>query len=76
VIVGGRDTVIERLAELTDDLGAGTVVGAGGHIGTMPHGQVMESMQRMAEEVFPHFRGDGGLPSYELDDTGSRSTAR
>jgi alkanesulfonate monooxygenase SsuD/methylene tetrahydromethanopterin reductase-like flavin-dependent oxidoreductase (luciferase family) len=69
VIVGGRDTVIERLTELTDDLGAGIVVGAGGHIGTMPHGQVMESMQRMAEEVFPHFRGDGGRPSYELDAT-------
>ena len=56
VIVGGPDTVTERLTELADDVGAGILVGAGGHIGTMPHGQVMESMQRMAEEVFPAFR--------------------
>ena len=56
VIVGSRDTVIERLTELSDDLGAGIVVGAGGHIGSMPHEQTLESMQRMAEEVFPAFR--------------------
>jgi alkanesulfonate monooxygenase SsuD/methylene tetrahydromethanopterin reductase-like flavin-dependent oxidoreductase (luciferase family) len=56
VIVGGRDTVIERLSELADDLGAGIVVGAGGHIGSMPHEQTLESMERMAEEVFPAFR--------------------
>ncbi len=56
VIVGSRDTVIERLTEVTDDLGAGIVVGAGGHIGSMPHEQTLESMQRMAEEVFPAFR--------------------
>lgn len=73
VIVGSRDTVMERLTELTDDLGAGVLVGAGGHIGTMPHGQVMESMQRMAEEVFPHFRGPGGRPSYELEGDGTTS---
>lgn len=66
VIVGSRDTVIERLSELTDEIGAGVLVGAGGHIGSMPHGQVMESMHRMAEEVFPHFRAAGGRPSYEL----------
>ena len=57
VIVGGPDTVIERLTELTDDLGAGIVIGAGGHIGSMPHEQTLESMQRMAESVFPAFRG-------------------
>jgi alkanesulfonate monooxygenase SsuD/methylene tetrahydromethanopterin reductase-like flavin-dependent oxidoreductase (luciferase family) len=56
VIVGSADTVIERLTELTDDLGAGIVVGAGGHIGSMPHEQTLESMERMAEEVFPAFR--------------------
>ena len=57
VIVGSRETVIERLTELSDDLGAGIVVGAGGHIGSMPHEQTVEGMQRMAEEVFPAFRG-------------------
>jgi len=56
VIVGSTDTVIERLTELTDDLGAGIVVGAGGHMGSMPHEQTLESMQLMAEEVFPAFR--------------------
>jgi alkanesulfonate monooxygenase SsuD/methylene tetrahydromethanopterin reductase-like flavin-dependent oxidoreductase (luciferase family) len=56
VIAGSRDTVIERLSELADDVGAGIVVGAGGHFGTMPHEQALESAQRMAEEVFPHFR--------------------
>jgi alkanesulfonate monooxygenase SsuD/methylene tetrahydromethanopterin reductase-like flavin-dependent oxidoreductase (luciferase family) len=66
VIVGSKDTVIERLSELTDDLGAGIVLGAGGHIGTMPHEQVLESSQRMAEEVFPHFREPGNRPSYDL----------
>ncbi|MDX6495891.1 MAG: hypothetical protein QOE17_1877 [Gaiellales bacterium] len=64
VIAGSADTVIERLTELTDDLGAGIVLGAGGHIGTMPHGQVLESSARMAEEVFPHFRAAGAGPSY------------
>lgn len=59
VIVGSADTVIERLTELTDDLGAGILLGAGGHIGSMPHAQALESMQRMAEEVFPYFRESG-----------------
>ena len=56
VIVGSPDTVVERLTELTDDLGAGMLLGAGGHIGSMPHELAMESMQRMAEDVMPAFR--------------------
>jgi alkanesulfonate monooxygenase SsuD/methylene tetrahydromethanopterin reductase-like flavin-dependent oxidoreductase (luciferase family) len=64
IICGSKDTVIERLSEVVDDLGAGIVLAAGGHIGTMPHQQVLESSQRMAEEVFPHFREPGNRPSY------------
>jgi len=64
VIVGSPDTVIERLSEFTDDLGAGIVLGAGGHMGSMPHWQAMKCMQIMAEEVIPHFRAPDGKPSY------------
>ncbi len=68
IIVGSKDTVIERLTELTDDLGAGIVLGAGGHIGAMPHWQVLKSMQIMAEQVTPHFRDPDGKPSYAKQD--------
>jgi alkanesulfonate monooxygenase SsuD/methylene tetrahydromethanopterin reductase-like flavin-dependent oxidoreductase (luciferase family) len=64
VIVGSPDTVIERLTEFTDDLGAGIVLGAGGHMGSMPHWQAMKCMQIMAEDVIPHFRAPDGKPSY------------
>ena len=64
VIVGSPDTVIERLTEFTDDLGAGIVLGAGGHMGSMPHWQAMKCLQIMAEEVIPHFREPDGKPSY------------
>ena len=72
VIVGSRDTVIERLDELADDLGAGIVIGAGSQLGSMPHEQALESAQRMAEEVFPSFRGDGNEPSYQLKNVRER----
>jgi alkanesulfonate monooxygenase SsuD/methylene tetrahydromethanopterin reductase-like flavin-dependent oxidoreductase (luciferase family) len=64
VIVGCPETVIERLTTLSDDLGAGSVLGAGGHVGAMPHWMVMKNAQIMAEEVIPHFRGPDGRPSY------------
>jgi alkanesulfonate monooxygenase SsuD/methylene tetrahydromethanopterin reductase-like flavin-dependent oxidoreductase (luciferase family) len=66
VIVGSTDTVIEQLTELTDDVGVGILLGAGGQIGSMPHEQALESAERMAEQVFPHFREPGNRPSYEL----------
>ena len=43
IIVGSPETVIERLTEFTDDLGAGIVLGAGGHMGSMPHWLVMKN---------------------------------
>lgn len=64
IIVGSPETVIERLTEFTEDLGAGIVLGAGGHMGSMPHWQVMKNTQILAEEVIPHFRDAGGKPSY------------
>jgi hypothetical protein len=57
-IVGSPDTVLERLTELNDEVGAGIVVGAGGRVGSMPHSMVMRSTELIAEEVMPHFRQD------------------
>ena len=56
--------MIERLTEFTDDLGAGIVLGAGGHMGSMPHWLVMKNTHLMAEEVIPHFREPDGKPSW------------
>jgi alkanesulfonate monooxygenase SsuD/methylene tetrahydromethanopterin reductase-like flavin-dependent oxidoreductase (luciferase family) len=68
VIVGSAATVGERLSALADDLGAGVLIGAGGHIGSMPHELTLASMERMAAEVMPYFRDAGA-------DAGSRSAA-
>jgi hypothetical protein len=68
VIVGSKETVIERLTELTDDLGAGIVLGAGGHMGSMPHWMVMKNTQLMAEEVIPHFREPDGKPAWAKEE--------
>jgi hypothetical protein len=68
IIVGSPDTVIERLTEFTDDLGAGIVLGAGGHMGSMPHWMVMKNTQLMAEEVIPHFREPDGKPTWAKQD--------
>jgi hypothetical protein len=64
VIVGSAQTVIERLTELSDDVGAGIVLGAGGRMGSMPHWMAMKNTQLIAEEVIPHFRPPGGKPSW------------
>jgi hypothetical protein len=40
------------------------VLGAGGHMGSMPHWLVMKNTQLMAEEVIPHFRAPDGKPSW------------
>jgi alkanesulfonate monooxygenase SsuD/methylene tetrahydromethanopterin reductase-like flavin-dependent oxidoreductase (luciferase family) len=68
VIVGSPDTVIERLTEITDTLGAGIVIGAGGHFGTMPNWMVLKNMQIMAEDVMPAFREPGGKPTWAKED--------
>ena len=68
IIVGSPETAIERLTEFTDDLGAGIVLGAGGHMGSMPHWQAMKCLQIMAEDVIPHFRAPDGKPSYARED--------
>jgi hypothetical protein len=68
IIVGSPDTVIERLSEFTDDLGAGIVLGAGGHMGSMPHWMVMKNTQLMAEAVIPHFRDADGKPTWARED--------
>ncbi|HLJ82182.1 MAG TPA: LLM class flavin-dependent oxidoreductase [Ktedonobacterales bacterium] len=55
VIVGGVDTVIEKLTYYTDDLHAGMLV-TGGHVGAMPEEVVLQGQELMAKEVMPHFR--------------------
>ncbi len=55
VIVGGVDTVIEKLAYYTDELKAGMLV-TGGHVGEIPDYLVLKSQELMAKEVMPHFR--------------------
>ncbi len=65
VIVGSPQTVIEKYEQMTEELGIGMVMSAGGHIGSMPHWMVMKNLQIMAEEVFPHFRrATGGRPTW------------
>ena len=68
IIVGSPDTAIERLTELTDDLGAGIVLGTGGHIGSMPDWMVRKNMHLTAEEVIPHFREPDGKPTWARQD--------
>ncbi len=55
IIVGSVDTVIEKLAYLTDVLHAGLLV-TGGHVGEIPDYLVLKNQKMMAEEVMPHFR--------------------
>jgi alkanesulfonate monooxygenase SsuD/methylene tetrahydromethanopterin reductase-like flavin-dependent oxidoreductase (luciferase family) len=55
VIVGGPDTVIEKLSYYTDQLGAGMLV-SGGHVGDIPDYLVAKNQEIMAKEVMPHFR--------------------
>jgi len=55
IIVGSVDTVIEKLAYLTDVLHAGLLV-TGGHVGEIPDYLVLKNQTMMAEEVMPHFR--------------------
>lgn len=59
IIVGSPSTVIERYEEMRDEFRIGMIIGAGGHIGSMPNWMVEKNMVIMAEEVFPHFRPDG-----------------
>ena len=64
IIVGSPETVIERLTEFTDDLGAGIVLGAGGHMGSMPHWHGDE--EHVAD-------GGGGDPRTSASRTASRA---
>ena len=65
MIVGSPDTVAEKLAIYTDELGAGIHVAGGMQVGTMPHWKVVKNMTLFAEEVMPHFRPPGNLPAWK-----------
>lgn len=61
IIVGGVDTVIEKLSYYTDVLHAGLFV-SGGHVGDIPDYLVLKNQEMMAKEVMPHFRPKAGAP--------------
>jgi alkanesulfonate monooxygenase SsuD/methylene tetrahydromethanopterin reductase-like flavin-dependent oxidoreductase (luciferase family) len=61
VIVGSPQTVAEKLAIYTEELGAGIHVGAGMQVGDMPNWKVVKNMTLFAEEVMPHFRQDAAV---------------
>jgi alkanesulfonate monooxygenase SsuD/methylene tetrahydromethanopterin reductase-like flavin-dependent oxidoreductase (luciferase family) len=69
VIVGSPETVIEKYTQLSEELRVGMIIGAGGHLGAMPHWMVLKNMQIMAEEVMPHFRGPEGKPTWALGES-------
>jgi hypothetical protein len=62
VIVGGVDTVIEKLSYYTDVLHAGMLV-TGGHVGELPDYLVLRNQELMAKEVMPHFRDKAVTPA-------------
>jgi hypothetical protein len=55
VIVGGIDTVLEKLSFYTDELHAGMLV-TGGQVGEIPDYLVLRNQELMAKEIMPHFR--------------------
>ncbi|MGE0745915.1 MAG: LLM class flavin-dependent oxidoreductase [Rhodospirillales bacterium] len=55
VIVGGPETVRQKLAEYQDLAGFGNSL-TKTQFGTMPHAMVMENQAAIAEEILPHFR--------------------
>lgn len=65
ILVGTPESVAEKLAFYTDELGAGIHVGSSMQVGTMPNHLVEKNMQLFAEEVMPHFRPPGNQPAWE-----------
>ncbi len=74
IIVGSPDTVVNRLGEFCDDVGAGGIIGVGSPFGAMPKWMALKNMQIMAEEVFPHFRAADGKPVWARSDRPAAET--
>jgi hypothetical protein len=64
IIVGSADTVAEKLAIYTEELGAGIHVGASMQVADMPNWKVVKNMTLFAEGVMPHFRPPGNQPAW------------
>ena len=60
-IVGGVDTVRQRLENAAKTLGFG-VMPVLLHFGNMPHDKTMKNMEMFATEIMPHLRGIHGQP--------------
>ena len=74
IIVGSPDTVVNRLGEFCDDVGAGGIIGVGSPFGAMPKWMALKNMQIMAEEVCPHFRAADGKPIWARSDRPAAET--
>lgn len=69
-IVGGPETVAEKLSRYIRELGVGVLLGLF-QLGSMPHGQAVDNMRRFAEAVLPRLReefaGWGGTGPVPLE---------
>ena len=59
IIVGSPQTVVDKLADYAENVGAGGFIGMGSPFGAMPKWMTLKCMQILSEEVFPHFRENG-----------------
>lgn len=64
VIARSAESVAEKLAIYTEELGAGIHVGASMQVGDMPNWKVVKNMTLFAEQVMPEFRPPGNLPAW------------
>jgi hypothetical protein len=73
VIAGSPETVRERLAEVTGEMGAGRVIVSSPW--TVPTWLQHKAMTLLAEEVIPHFRAHDGLAVWQREpQAGYRTT--
>jgi hypothetical protein len=68
IIVGSPQTVIDKLADYAENVGAGGIIGVGSPFGAMPKWMTLKNMQIMAEEVIPYFREADGKPVWAKRD--------
>lgn len=63
LLVGSPETIVEKLVQYTDELGAGTFQSI--VPGNVPAWMATKSMTLLANEVMPHFRPPGNKPYWE-----------
>jgi alkanesulfonate monooxygenase SsuD/methylene tetrahydromethanopterin reductase-like flavin-dependent oxidoreductase (luciferase family) len=73
LIAGSPETVRERLAEITGEMGAGRVIVSPDF--TLPPWILRKSMALFAEEVIPHFRAAGAQAIWQREPSAGYKTA-